>query len=129
MHVRSQVIALREINAGEPVGYNATFRAARATRVATVPIGYGDGLLRAAGNRGSMLVRGVRCPIVGAVSMDLTTLDVTAVPAASVGDEVVVLGTQGSEEITAHELGEASGTIPYEVITNISARVPRVHID
>ncbi len=128
MRVRSQIIALRELPAGASVGYNATFRTARKSRIATVAIGYGDGLLRAAGNRGSMLVRGVRCPIVGSVSMDLTSLDVTEMPAASVGDDVVVLGRQGTAEIPARELGEASGTIPYEVLTNLSARVPRLHI-
>jgi alanine racemase len=127
MRVRSEVVALRELPVGSPVGYSAMFRASRAARIATVAIGYGDGLLRAASNRGAMLVRGLRCPIVGAVSMDLTSLDVTDAPGVSVGDEVVVLGHQAGAEISAHELGEACGTIPYEVITNLSARVPRIY--
>jgi alanine racemase len=112
---------------GAPVGYGATVRTARPTRVATVAIGYGDGLLRAASNRGRMLVRGLSAPIVGVVAMDLTCLDVTDLPSARVGDEVVVLGRQAGAEISARDLAEASGTIPYEVITNLSARVPRVY--
>jgi alanine racemase len=128
MQVRSQVVALRELEVGAPVGYGSTFRAQRPTRIATVAIGYGDGLLRAAGNHGSMLVRGIRSKIAGVVAMDLTCLDVTDVPGVSVGDEVMVLGRQGSAEITANELAAASGTISYEVLTNLSARVPRVHI-
>lgn len=127
MRVRTEIVALRDLPAGAPVGYSSTFRTARPSRVATVAIGYGDGLLRAASNRGAMLVRGVRAPMVGAVAMDLTCLDVTEVPQASVGDEVVVLGKQGGAEITASELGEACGTISYEVLTNLSSRVPRMY--
>lgn len=128
MQVRTQVIALRELPVGAPVGYGSTFRAQRPTRIATVAIGYGDGLLRAAGHHGAMLVRGVRATIAGVVSMDLTCLDVTDIPDVSVGDEVVVLGQQGAAEITASELATVAGTIPYEVLTNLSARVPRVHV-
>ncbi len=129
MRVLSQIIAMRDLPRGAPVGYSATFRTSRDSRIATVAIGYGDGLLRAAGNRGSMLVRGQRAPIVGAVAMDLTCLDVTELPEVEVGDEVVVMGQQGKAEISARELAQASGTIPYEVITNLSARVPRVYRD
>jgi alanine racemase len=128
MQVRTQVVALRELPAGASVGYGATFVAQRPTRIATVAIGYGDGLLRAASNRGAMLVRGQRVPIAGVVAMDLTCLDVTDVAGVAVGDEVVVLGRQGDAEITARDLAEASGTIPYEVLTNLSSRVPRVHV-
>jgi alanine racemase len=127
MRVSSQIVALRDLPVGAPVGYGATVRTARPTRVATVAIGYGDGLLRAASNRGRMLVRGLSAPIVGVVAMDLTCLDVTDLPSARVGDEVVVLGRQAGAEISARDLAEASGTIPYEVITNLSARVPRVY--
>ena len=127
MRLRTEVIALREIAPGATVGYSGTFRAARPTRIATVPVGYGDGLLRALSNRGEMLVSGARVPIVGNVSMDLTTLDVTDVPAVTIGDEVVLLGTQGSETIGAEDLARAAGTIPYEVLTNVSRRVPRFY--
>jgi alanine racemase len=127
MSLRSEVLALRELPAGSAVGYDQTYRTTRPSRIATIPIGYGDGLLRAASNRGTMLVRGRRCPIVGRVSMDLTTLDVTEAPDCAVGDEVMVLGRQGDEQITAHELARACDTIAYEVLTNISPRVPRIY--
>jgi alanine racemase len=127
MSLRSEVLALRDLPAGSAVGYDQTYRTTRPSRIATIPIGYGDGLLRAASNRGTMLVRGRRCPIVGRVSMDLTTLDVTEATECAVGDEVMVLGQQGGEQITAHELARACETIAYEVLTNISPRVPRIY--
>jgi alanine racemase len=127
MRLRTEVIALRELPPGATVGYGGTFRASRPTRIATVPVGYGDGLLRALSNRGEMLVHGARVPIVGNVSMDLTTLDVTGVPGVAVGDEVVILGTQNEGVIAAEDIARAAGTIPYEVLTNVSRRVPRFY--
>jgi alanine racemase len=127
MVLRSEVLALRDLPTGGGVGYDQTYHASRPSRIATVPIGYGDGLMRAGSNRGSMLVGGRRCPIVGRISMDLTTLDVTDVPGCAVGDEVVVLGTQGSQQLSAVDVADACGTIAYEVLTNISPRVPRVY--
>lgn len=128
MSVRTELIALRALPPGAPVGYDQTFRTARPSRIATVPMGYGDGLMRSASNRGFMLVRGQRCPIVGRVSMDLTTIDVTDMPEVAVGDEVVLIGRQAGASLTACELAEASGTIAYEVLTSISPRVPRVYL-
>lgn len=128
MSVRTELIALRDLPAGAPVGYDQTFRAQRPSRIATVPMGYGDGLMRSASNRGHMLVRGQLCPIVGRVSMDLTTLDVTDMPEVAVGDDVVLFGKQGDAVLTANALAEASGTIAYEVLTSISPRVPRVYL-
>ena len=127
MALRSEVLALRDLPAGGGVGYDQTYHASRPSRIATVPIGYGDGLMRAGSNRGGMLVGGRRCPIVGRISMDLTTLDVTDVPGCAVGDEVVVLGEQGAQHLSAVDLADACGTIAYEVLTNISPRVPRVY--
>jgi len=133
MRWRTEVVALRELPAGAPVGYNAAFRTTRPTRVATVPVGYGDGLLWALGNRGGMLVDGRRCPILGRVSMDLTTLDVTDLPAVAVGDEVVILGEQvgrdGRTQDVLHpaDLAREAGTIPYEILCAVSQRVPRVY--
>lgn len=128
MSVRTELIALRDLPAGSPVGYDQTFRTARPSRIATVPMGYGDGLMRSASNRGHMLVRGQLCPIVGRVSMDLTTLDVTDMPEVAVGDDVVLIGKQGEASLSANALAEASGTIAYEVLTSISPRVPRVYL-
>ncbi len=123
---RTAVTSLREVAPGTPVGYNETFRAARRTRLATVPVGYADGLRRELGNRGAMLLRGFRAPMVGRVSMDQTVLDVTDVPGAAIGDEVVILGKQGEAEITAWEHADACGTIPYEILCGIAARVSRI---
>ena len=127
MRLRTEVLSLRDLPVGSAVGYDQTFRAARPTRIATVPIGYGDGLMRAASNRGVVLVREQRCPIVGRISMDLTTIDVTDVSDCAIGDEVIVIGRQGALAITAQELARACDTIAYEVLTNISPRVPRVY--
>lgn len=131
MRVRTEIVAVRSIEAGAPVGYGGTFRASRASRIATVPMGYADGMTRAASNRGSVLVRGKRAPIVGAVSMDMAMIDVTDIPDVSMGDEVVVLGAQsgphGSDAITVDEIAEAVGTISWEVMTSISRRVPRFY--
>lgn len=129
VRLRSLVIALRTIEAGDTVGYDRTFVATRRTRIATVPLGYGDGLLWRATGRGAMLVRGVRCPIAGRVSMDLTTLDVTDLPEIDIGDEVVALGRQGDAEITATEAAQWADTIAYEVLTSISRRVPRLYLE
>jgi len=130
MRLRSEVIAVRELRPGDRVGYDGTFVAERPTKLATVPIGYGDGLMRANSNRGVALVRGVRCPLVGNVSMDLSTFDVSAAGEVTPGDEVVLLGGQpayGDDTIGAAELAQASGTLPYEVWCAISRRVPRFY--
>ncbi|GAB4215432.1 MAG: alanine racemase [Sandaracinaceae bacterium] len=130
LRLRTEVIALRELEPGDPVGYDRTYRCVRRTRVATVPVGYGDGLPRELSNRGVMLLRGMRCPIVGRVSMDLTMLDVTDVEGAAIGDEVVVLGEQRTAtgtyaRIDADEVARTAGTIAYDVLTSVSRRVPR----
>ena len=131
MRVRSEVISLRSLPPGASVGYGATFRAARESRIATIPMGYGDGLSRALSNRGHLLVRGRRAPIAGAVSMDLTSVDVTDIPGVQIGDEVVVLGAQegplGSASVSAEEIAAHAGTIAWEVLTAVSRRVPRFY--
>ncbi|MEY4547699.1 MAG: hypothetical protein RL685_3894 [Pseudomonadota bacterium] len=131
MRVRSEVISLRTLGVGASVGYGATFRATRESRIATLPMGYGDGLSRALSNRGQVLVRGRRAPIVGAVSMDLTSVDVTDIPGVTIGDEVVLLGSQdgpcGSDTLSAEEIAAHTGSIAWEVLTGISRRVPRFY--
>jgi alanine racemase len=126
---KTRVTALRTIPAGATVGYGATFRAERLTRLALLPAGYADGLNRLLSNRGAALVRGQRAPIAGRVSMDQTTIDVTDIPGAAVGDEAVLLGAQGNQRITADDVAQATGTISYEVLCAIGARVPRVMVD
>jgi alanine racemase len=131
MHVRTEVIAVREIGAGEAVGYGALWHAPRPSRIATVAMGYADGLSRQLSNRGHMLVRGKRAPIVGAVSMDMSMIDVTDLPGIGVRDEVVALGSQegvlGRDAITPDEVAAHAGTIAWEVLTSISRRVPRFY--
>lgn len=131
MRVVSEVVALRQIPTGAALGYGHTWRAARPSTIATIPMGYGDGLSRAMSNRGCLLICGKRAPIVGNVSMDLTTVDVTDIPDVCVRDEVVILGEQrgrlGSDAITVHELAEHAGTISWECLTSISRRVPRYY--
>jgi alanine racemase len=128
LSLHSRVLMVRSVPKGESVGYDASFRAARDSRIATVPMGYGDGLLRSAQGAGEMLVRGQRCRIVGRVSMDLITLDVTELPACEAGDAVTVIGAQGAGVLTADDLADACGTIAYEVLTQISPRVPRSYV-
>jgi len=131
MRVRTEVIAVREIEAGEPVGYGALWRSPRRSRIATVAMGYADGLSRQLSNRGHLLVRGKRAPIVGAISMDMSMIDVTDLPGVGVRDEAVALGAQegplGRDVISADEVAAHSGTIAWEVLTSISRRVPRFY--
>jgi alanine racemase len=131
MGVRTEVVALRDVDAGDAVGYGGTWRAARGARIATIPMGYADGLSRQLGNKGHALVRGKRVPIVGAVSMDMAMLDVTEAPGVSLRDEVVLLGAQegplGRGAIGADEIAGHAGTIPWEVLTSVSRRVPRFY--
>lgn len=126
---KARVISLRTIQPGEIAGYCATFRATRPTRLALLPVGYADGLNRLLSNRGVVLLRGRRAPIAGRISMDLTTVDVTDIPGVEIGDEAALIGAQGAETITAYDHADIAGTIPYEILCNIGARVPRRTVD
>ena len=125
---KTRIIDLRSVEAGQAVGYNRAFVAAAPARIATVAVGYGDGLSRSLSSHGRVLVRGQFAPLVGNVSMDVTTVDVTSIAGVRVGDEVVLIGQQAGEEITASDIAEWMQTIPYEVLCNISKRVPRHYI-
>lgn len=122
---KTRVVGVRTVPAGAAVGYNGTFVATEPMRLALLPVGYADGLDRRLGNHFSLLVRGERAPLVGRISMDLAVLDVTGIDGVQAGDEVVILGAQGAETISALEHAEATGTIPWEVFTRIGARVGR----
>jgi alanine racemase len=126
---KTRITSLRSIEAGTSAGYGATFTAERATRLALLPVGYADGLNRLLSNRGWVLVHGRRAPIAGRVSMDQTTVDVTEIPDVAAGDEVVLIGEQGGERISAQQLADLSGTIAYEVLCAIAPRVPRVMVE
>ena len=123
MRWRTEVMRLKGLPPGHAVGYGTTFHTKRPSRIATLPVGYADGYDRLLSNKGEVIVRGKRAPVVGRVSMDLVTIDVTDVAGAALGDEVVLLG----DGITAEELAEKTSTISYEVFCRISARVPRVY--
>ncbi len=127
LELRSYVAAVKPIAAGESAGYGRRFVASEATHTATLPIGYGDGVRRALTNNAEVLVRGVRRPLVGTVSMDNVTLDVGTPPGAAVGEPAVLIGAQGEERITAEEVARQLGTINYEVTCGLLARVPRVY--
>jgi alanine racemase len=125
MSVRSRIILLKWIGAGETLGYGCTFAATRPTLVATLPIGYHDGYVRALSNRGRVVVRGQFAPVVGRISMDLTLVDVTDVQGVRLGHEVTLIGADGELAVTAEEIAKTAGTISYEITCGISARVPR----
>ena len=119
---------MKKVAAGTPISYGGTYTAPKDTTIATVALGYGDGYSRFLSNKGYMLVRGKKAPVVGTVCMDYTMLDVGMIPGVTEGDEVVACGCQGEEMITAEDLAGLLGTISYEILCNISGRVPRVYV-
>jgi alanine racemase len=128
MSLRARVARVLEIAAGETVGYGRTWAAARRSRIALVMCGYGDGYRRGFGNRAHVLVRGRRAPVVGRVAMDMCMVDVTALPEVGPGDVATLLGRDGDERVDADELAVLADTISWEVVTAISARVPRLYL-
>ena len=125
---KSKVVSVRSVPAGAVVGYNGIFVATEPMRLALVAAGYADGLDRRLGNRFSLLVRGARAPLIGRVSMDQSVLDVTEISGVEPGDEVVLIGAQGSETLSAFDHANAAQTIPWEVFTRIGPRVPRIAV-
>jgi alanine racemase len=124
--VRSRLTLVRSRRAGSTVGYGATYETPGRELWGTIAIGYGDGVPRALGNRGAVLVRGVRVPVIGRLSMDLTTVSLRDVPAAAVGDVVTLIGEDGAGEITVDEVASLAGTIGYEILTGLGRRLPRI---
>jgi alanine racemase len=123
---KTRITGLRRVQAGAPVSYNATYHSMRAGTIATLATGYADGYNRLLSNRGTVLVRGERAPVVGRVTMDQKMVDVTNIEGAAVGDEVVLLGSQGDYTVSATQIATLTGSIPWEVLCDISARVHRV---
>jgi alanine racemase len=126
---KSRVVFLKDVPTGTPLGYGAVFHTRRKSRIATVPVGYADGLSRALSNHGRALVRDRCARIVGNISMDLTLLDVTDIPGVDVGDEVTLIGQSEHCSISALETAQELGTVPYEVLCSIGKRVPRIYVD
>jgi alanine racemase len=124
---KTRITFLKEVPAGVGLSYGHAFRTARRSLVATVPVGYADGFRRQLSNRVELLVRGVRCPQVGRITMDMSLVDVTALRGrVELGDEAVIIGRQGEGEITADELAAKLDTIHYEIVSAIAHRVPRL---
>ncbi|MGC8782085.1 MAG: alanine racemase C-terminal domain-containing protein, partial [Anaerolineae bacterium] len=122
---KTQVAQVKELPPGSYVGYGATYRTGGWERIAVIPVGYADGFRRSPQHWGEVLVHGRRAPIVGRVCMDQTMINVTHIPGVRLGDEVVLIGAQGDERITVEEVAARLGTINYEVVAAILARVPR----
>lgn len=124
---RTRVGLVKSLPAGSTVSYGRTRTLARDSTVAVLCAGYGDGIARALSNRGSVLIRGARCPILGRVTMDQTIVDVTDVPGVACGDEAVLVGSQGSDEISIGEFSRWADTIPWETLCSVTKRVPRIY--
>jgi alanine racemase len=128
LSLHTRIVFMKKVLAGTPLSYAHTFRTSKESVIATLPIGYADGVPRAVSNKAQVLVKGRRCPIVGRVTMDHIMIDVTGVP-ADVGDEVVLIGQQSDESISVTEWADWAGTIAYEIFTGLSKRVPRTVIE
>ena len=129
MTFKTTVVILKDFPAGYSIGYGRTYVTERPTRIATIPVGYGDGYGVVMSNRGEALIRGKRASIVGRISMDMCTVDVTHIPDCDIGDEVVLMGRQGDEYISATEIADKAGTISYEILCALGKRAPRVFVD
>src|SRR6266481_4250645 len=128
MSLRARIINLRNVPAGDGVGYGAKFQPGRASRIAVLAAGYGDGIHRSLGNKGSVLVRSVLAPIVGIISMDVTMADVTDVPEAEVGDVATIYGSDGEHVLPANLVARGIGTVTSDLLCAVSARVPRIYL-
>lgn len=128
LSLKSGIVLLKKVPAGTPIGYGRTFVTKKKSTIATIPVGYADGYNRKLSNNGEVLISGKRAPVVGRVCMDTIMVDVTKIPDVSYKSEVVLIGSQGRERITADELAEKTGTIPYEILTSIGERVERIYV-
>ena len=128
MSLYSHIVYCKTIHAGQSVSYGGLFTAQKDTRVATIPVGYGDGYPRSLSGKGYVLIHGKKAPILGRVCMDQFMVDISEIPEAMEGDKVTLLGMDGTERITAEELGELSGRFNYEFVCDLGKRIPRVYI-
>jgi alanine racemase len=127
MSVKAKVIEVKELPAGHSISYGRTYILPRRSRVAVIGIGYAQGFFRSFSNKGNVLIKEKRAPILGVVCMDQLVVDVREIEDVELGDEVVIMGRQGEEEITPWELAKLSGTIPYEILTSLGHQLPRVY--
>ena len=127
LSLKTRIVYLKDVPAGSSISYNRSFVADKPMRVATLPLGYGDGYLRALSNKADILIGGQRCRVLGNITMDMLMVDVSHVPGVKVGDEAVAVGAQGGQTISLAELAEKAGTIDYELCTLLKTRVPRIY--
>jgi alanine racemase len=127
LSLKSKIILIKTVPRGTPVSYGRTFITRRKSKIATIALGYADGYSRRLSNIGEVLINGNRAPVAGRICMDTTMVDITDIPGANYNSEVVLIGRQGKERITAQDIAEKTGTIPYEVLTSIGQRVTRVY--
>ena len=127
LKLKTRVVHVKPVKKGRSISYGRTFIAKKDTKIATIPVGYGDGYSRHLSSRAHVLIRGRRAPVVGRICMDMTMVDVGHIKGVRPGDDVVLIGSQGKDAITAGEIAGLSGTIPYEVVCNIGRRVPRIY--
>ena len=123
--LKSHVAYIKEVKTGTAISYGGTFVAEHPMRIATIPVGYGDGYPRSLSNKGCVLIRGQQAPVVGRICMDQFMVDVTGIPSAAEGDMVTLIGSDGGRELTMEDLGELSGRFHYELACDIGKRVPR----
>ena len=128
MQIKARVAHIKEVPAGCPVSYGSTHITTEPTRIATIPVGYADGYSRLLASRGFMIAKGKKVPVIGRVCMDQTMIDVREVPDLCVGDEVIVLGSEGDARFDADDIAAMTNTINYEVVSTIMARVPRIFL-
>lgn len=127
MSLKSKVMFIKEVEKGTPISYGKTYIAKRKSKIATIPLGYADGYSRLLSNKGEVLIRGKRAKVVGRVCMDAFMVDVSHIPNVKIGDEVVVMGRQGKDKITAHDLGRWTNTFAYEIMTRMGKRLPVIY--
>lgn len=127
MTVKTKILALRRVNAGSPISYGRTFITRRDSLIGVIPIGYADGFIRRLSNISEVIVRGKKVPLVGRICMDLSMIDLTDLEDVVEGDEVVIIGSQGSESIDVSEIAQKAETIPYEIFTSLGNRAKRVY--
>ncbi|MDP2277135.1 MAG: alanine racemase, partial [Nitrospirota bacterium] len=129
MTIKTKILSIRRFKKGTPVSYGRTFITARESLIAVLPVGYADGYPRVLSNNADVIIRGKRAPVAGRICMDTTMVDVTEIRDVSEGDEVILLGRQKNTAVTAFELAERAGTIPYEILTSLGNRSKRVYIN
>ncbi|GAG57006.1 unnamed protein product, partial [marine sediment metagenome] len=129
LSLKAKISYLKEVEKGEGISYGLTFKTNKKSLIATIPIGYRDGYPRQLSNKGVVLVKGKRVPVVGNVTMDQIMIDVTDIDEVKIGDEVVIIGNQGEEKIEVDELSRALNTIDYEIVCGIKDRIPKIYLE